>query len=380
LQLRVFLVILVSIGGICLIALAFMLPQWRKQWARPRDFDPARWLELAEAVAPIGYWRVVLADHHLTWSDGTFRIHQLPPGAMPPKFQDAITIYHPEDREAVVHHVQQAIATRSGFEVILRLLGTNGGLTPVLSRGAVEIGKNGAVVSVFGILLDLSEPRRLEAVLRQAEAENAALRLRLDELAIEDRLTRLATRQHFEACFAKEFKRSLRKATSLALIMIDLDHFAHYNDLYGRRAGDRCLQQLGRLVLDALQGPSDIAARTGGNRFALLLPDTDEIGAGMVAEHIIAALRALALEHQGNANHNIVTVSAGVAAVVPAGDDDPGRLSEHADIALYRAKRTGRNSVCFYSCETIHSIAAKLPGQALVLDGDLEALHPIPLD
>jgi diguanylate cyclase (GGDEF)-like protein len=379
LQVRVFLVILVSIG-ICLIGLAFLLPRWRKRRARPRDFDPARWLELAEAVAPIGYWRVVLADHHLTWSDGTFRIHQLPPGAMPPEFQDAITIYHPEDREAVVHHVQQAIATRRGFEVILRLLGTNGRLKHVLSRGAVEIGENGAVISVFGVLLDLSEPRRLEAALRQAEAETAALRLRLDELAIEDRLTGLATPRHLKECLAKQFKRSLRQAASLALIMIDLDHFAQYNELYGPPAGDRCLQQLGRLVLDAVQGPGDIAARTGGDRFALLLPDTDEIAAGMVAEHIIAALRALALEHQGNGTHNIVTISAGVAAVMPAGDDDPGRLAEHADIALHRAKRTGRNSVCFYSCETIHTNAAKLPGQELVLDGDPEALHLIPLD
>ncbi|RXZ31027.1 GGDEF domain-containing protein [Oxalobacteraceae bacterium CAVE-383] len=183
---------------------------------------------------------------------------------------------------------------------------------------------------------------------REARRTGEALRKlnhTLEKLALQDGLTGLANRRHFDIVLKDELSRATRSASSLALIMIDVDCFKQYNDLYGHLAGDECLRQVG-LALQGTEGrPGDLAARYGGEEFALLLPNTDVAGALRVAEEIRKTIRELEIRHERNLP-GVVTVSAGVNALMPVPPDAmPSHLIGAADEALYLAKSSGRDRV-----------------------------------
>ncbi|HEY4071784.1 MAG TPA: sensor domain-containing diguanylate cyclase [Herbaspirillum sp.] len=167
----------------------------------------------------------------------------------------------------------------------------------------------------------------------------------LEKLALRDGLTGLANRRQFDLALKDELGRAGRSGGSLALIMIDVDCFKQYNDLYGHLDGDECLRQIGKSLRLAEGRSGDLAARYGGEEFAILLPNTDLAGACNVAEEIRVAVRGLELVHARNAP-GIVTISAGVGALTPA---TPGHtesmLISAADEALYSAKSAGRDQV-----------------------------------
>jgi len=185
---------------------------------------------------------------------------------------------------------------------------------------------------------------RLQCELRDAktalEANNAALQL----LALSDGLTGLANRRHFDASLDVEFKRAMRDGSPLALVMFDVDYFKKFNDHRGHVEGDAALQMVARAMLAGQRRPGDLAARFGGEEFAMLLPDTDLDGALAVAESIRAAIAALAFPH-GASPLRILTVSAGAHSLTPQRGGHPHALIEAADRGLYRAKAEGRNGV-----------------------------------
>lgn len=188
---------------------------------------------------------------------------------------------------------------------------------------------------------------RTEAELRQARDALETLNKTLNALAMEDGLTGLANRRQFDVALDNEFSRAARNASTLALIMMDVDCFKQYNDIYGHAAGDECLQTIGRTVAKiAGHRPGDLAARYGGEELAVLLPNTDVAGAAVLAERIRSAVRDLNIEHAGTAD-GFVTLSAGVDALSPSGrKEQPKELIQAADKALYAAKAGGRNRVC----------------------------------
>ncbi len=208
-----------------------------------------------------------------------------------------------------------------------------------------------ALVLVLGWLglrlvrqIELRSRTECELVLARNSLE--ALNCTLQRLAMQDGLTGLANRRQFDASLQEEFSRAARNASSLALIMIDVDCFKQYNDMYGHPAGDECLRAVGRAVEAGKHRPGDVAARYGGEEMVVLLPDMDVEGAMVVAENIRRAIQQLQLRHAGN-GLGVVTVSAGVEALVPARRDClPLDLVEAADQALYQAKLRGRNRVC----------------------------------
>ena len=211
-------------------------------------------------------------------------------------------------------------------------------------------------VSVFVVLVGVFGWRLVQQIDLRIKAEAELIRARdaleklnqtLEKLALQDGLTGLANRRQFDLLLDDEFRLATRQASTLALIMVDVDCFKQYNDIYGHAAGDECLRTISRMIRElTAQRPGDVAARYGGEEIAVLLPNTDVSRAVAVAEKIRDSICNLGIEHAGNPS-GFVTVSAGVDARVPApGSDEPTVLIKAADKALYLAKSTGRNRVC----------------------------------
>jgi diguanylate cyclase (GGDEF)-like protein len=187
--------------------------------------------------------------------------------------------------------------------------------------------------------LDLE--RRVEQ--RTAELERANARLQL--MAMEDGLTRLANRRHFDDVLEKEIRRAMRRGDHLALIMADVDFFKKYNDLYGHVAGDGCLQTIGEVMKEVFRRGEELPARYGGEEFAVILPGADAERAQQAAEMLLKAVEARRIPHGNSEAGPWVTLSLGyVSARVTAGTT-PDWFITWADEGLYRSKSGGRNRV-----------------------------------
>ncbi|WP_121968168.1 diguanylate cyclase [Leptolyngbya sp. BC1307] len=165
----------------------------------------------------------------------------------------------------------------------------------------------------------------------------------LQQLALEDGLTRLANRRCFDEQLADEWQRLAREQQPLSLILCDLDHFKRYNDTFGHPAGDRCLIRVARALLNGPQRPADLVARYGGEEFAIVLPNTDSYGAWRIAQKIHRNIRALKIAHAPDHEAAYLTVTMGLSTMVPDHESGVQVLIKAADIALYHAKQQGRN-------------------------------------
>jgi diguanylate cyclase (GGDEF)-like protein len=165
---------------------------------------------------------------------------------------------------------------------------------------------------------------------------------RLGRLATIDELTRLGNRRWFDMKLHDEWHASAVRREPIALLLIDVDHFKRFNDRYGHLEGDTCLWAIATTIASVACRPTDAAARYGGEEFVVLLPGSDTEAAFAIAENIRTAVEKLAIDH-ADSPRNCVTISIGVASMLADDRDEPQRLVEAADAALYRAKRKGRN-------------------------------------
>jgi diguanylate cyclase (GGDEF)-like protein len=170
---------------------------------------------------------------------------------------------------------------------------------------------------------------------------------KLVRLSIIDGLTGIPNRRNFDDYFPQEWKRAIREKSSISLIMCDIDHFKIYNDTYGHIEGDECLRRVAAVLAEALKRPADMVARYGGEEFVVILPNTDLKGAMAIAEVLRSVVEAENIEHINSKVSNRVTISLGVASVVPGESLDSEALLECADQALYMAKESGRNRVSY---------------------------------
>jgi len=170
----------------------------------------------------------------------------------------------------------------------------------------------------------------------------------LASLALTDGLTGISNRRAFDEALLREWKRTCRERTQISLLLLDLDNFKKFNDLYGHQAGDDCLRSFSIAVSAAVRD-SDVVARYGGEEFAVILPGTGSVAAAYVAEKVVQAIEFLDIVHDGNPEGNgRLTASIGVATAVvreraPLMDSES--LLVAADSALYKAKKAGRNRV-----------------------------------
>lgn len=169
--------------------------------------------------------------------------------------------------------------------------------------------------------------------------------IRLQQQNIIDDLTKIPNRRHFDEILEKEWLRAKRIGTSLALLMIDIDFFKQYNDTFGHLKGDECLKQIATELNKNLNRPGDFVARYGGEEFCILIPETDMDGAITFAEMVHSAIVALKIDNPGSEVSKYLTISIGIAAIVPKNDDSYMDLIYTSDKALYKAKSDGRNII-----------------------------------
>jgi diguanylate cyclase (GGDEF)-like protein len=174
---------------------------------------------------------------------------------------------------------------------------------------------------------------------QQLEAANQELK----RLATLDGLTQLANRRRFDEYLEQEWRRLAMEQKPLSLILCDIDFFKRYNDTYGHQAGDDCLKQVAAALCRAVKRPADLVARYGGEEFAVILPYTNDAGALCVAEFIREEVRNLRLAHGNSTVSPYVTLSLGVAGMIPRLDTTPAVLIAAADAVLYEAKARGRD-------------------------------------
>jgi len=165
----------------------------------------------------------------------------------------------------------------------------------------------------------------------------------LEHLATHDGLTQLANRRSFDIHLQQEWSRLLRDQAPLSLILCDIDYFKPYNDTYGHPAGDVCLQQVAQALEQVAQRPADLVARYGGEEFTIVLPDTDLAGAEAIARAIQQALAELGLYHGASPLGQHITLSLGIASLIPTTGQKAQTLIDQADAALYTAKQQGRD-------------------------------------
>ena len=184
------------------------------------------------------------------------------------------------------------------------------------------------------------------------KTENKQLEIindRLHQLANQDGLTGLANFRHFDSMLAAEWTRGLRYSYPISLIIVDIDYFKALNDTYGHQYGDDSIMAVANSLKPMARRPGDLSARFGGDEFVIMLVDTDNVNSMRIAEEIRTNVASLQLCNENSKAASFVTITCGVATIVPDQNTDPNTLFKQADDALYLAKQRGRNSVASYS-------------------------------
>uniref|UniRef100_A0A372IS91 diguanylate cyclase n=2 Tax=Paracidobacterium acidisoli TaxID=2303751 RepID=A0A372IS91_9BACT len=247
-------------------------------------------------------------------------------------------VIHPDDRPAFQQTLDEVRKFDRGQIIIYRCR-KKGGMY-VWMEASLSLYRDSLTDEPIGFVKVARDVSRRKAA--EEELQNAYETL--EAMAIVDALTGVANRRRFDDALDHEWRRAVRSGTSLALLLIDVDHFKSYNDIYGHVRGDACLREIAAAALEVVRRSADIVARFGGEEFAVILPDTEETSAAALGEEIREAVMRREIEHGGN-QPGIVTVSIGCTAVVPPRGSKAVTLVEFADEALYQAKHEGRNRV-----------------------------------
>lgn len=205
-------------------------------------------------------------------------------------------------------------------------------------------------------ILVAQRTRELTAANDKVEQQNFELELinhELQRLSLRDPLTELWNRRKYDETIHLEWNRCLRQQKPISLLFIDVDYFKNYNDMYGHVAGDGTLIKIGDTLRSALSRPTDMVVRYGGEEFIVLLSETDQAEAIHNANRLGEKIENLAIPHAQSQIKDCITVSIGVATLLPDQMIDPDDLIKIADKALYQAKSQGRNQVVYLAPSTL---------------------------
>ncbi len=251
---------------------------------------------------------------------------------------DWATRIHQDDRDRVVNFCIAQSKAGVDHEADYRALTKNNGYVWIRDVVHVVRDARGEVESLIGFMFDISERKKTEEKLTVLQAE-------LEALSFRDSLTGVANRRKFEASLDLEWASAMRSGLPLSLIMLDVDFFKQYNDLYGHLLGDATLKDIAQTLSLAVTRPRDLVARFGGEEFVVILPETDTHAALQVAERCRNLIAKLEVRHEAAAADGIVTVSMGIGTIKPDGQMSQTHFVDVVDKLLYRAKANGRNRI-----------------------------------
>ena len=269
---------------------------------------------------------------------------------------DGIAAYQQHRPDLIL--VDAVMPILDGFEFCEQLKNLGERLTPILMITSLD--DNDSVDRAFasGATDYITKPinlpvlrQRVRNLVRQShliknqltELQQANQDLKL--LANLDSLTKLSNRRGFDDYLQKEWDRMKRIKAPLSLIMCDVDFFKNYNDRYLHPNGDKCLVKVAMSMRSTVRRSGDLVARYGGEEFAIVLPNTDALGAVSVGENVRSAIKGLQITHEASAVCPYVTISVGVSTIIPNSENDFPALINAADRALYQAKSQGRDRV-----------------------------------
>lgn len=237
-----------------------------------------------------------------------------------------------------------------GFETCARLkANTDTRDLPVILVGTPEDETMEAKGLLQGAADFLPRPVRASAARARVKAhlENRRFREILQRLTWLDAVTGLPNRERFEEALDNEWRRNARNRTPIALLLMEVDHFNQFCEIHGKSAGDETLRRLIAALTGGIQRAGDVVGRYSDRAFACLLPETDTLGAVSVGERVRAELNSMAIPHDGSESAPFVTLSLGVASLVPSRTDVLKDLTDSAEAALLRAQQRGGNQVVF---------------------------------
>lgn len=248
----------------------------------------------------------------------------------------------PVDKAEAIHAEEEfVLQTGRTHESYIEIVDQNG-LESYWKTVKSPVRRSNGELLLANLSIDLTEELRRESALQQAQDALEEANRKLRSLALTDELTSLWNRRAFDARLETEILHARRKRSTLALLMIDIDDFKQLNDSFGHSHGDDVLRQVAAVLREAVRG-EDVAARFGGEEFAIILADTDLAGANIICDRIVNRL------HGTLWSKRAVTASIGFALYTPEKTADD--LLNMADEAMYRAKRQGKNCAVVYRAE-----------------------------
>jgi diguanylate cyclase (GGDEF)-like protein/PAS domain S-box-containing protein len=316
-------------------------------------------LREAQSVAKVGIWEWNIVDNQVRWSDELYRIFGLTPQIFPGTFEGYIAVVHPDDRSLVEGAVERSLRTLEPFDFAHRAITPDGAMRWLQCRGRVR-SVDGRPVQMTGACQDVTAQR---------EAAEA-----LSQLALHDPLTALPNRSLFMDRLGQALRRLDRRDRVLAVLFVDLDRFKVINDRFGHAVGDEMLMAVGSRLREVLR-PHDTVARMGGDEFVVLCEDLEDDQAALrVAERVLAALDRPVV----CGDHDVVcTTSIGIA-LTRRSDATPDAMLRDADMAMYRAKETGRHRIeVFDNTARLRTQARIQTAEELRLAVDLDQLRVV---
>ena len=219
------------------------------------------------------------------------------------------------------------------------------GAMDFVSKSTNKIEMLARVRSAISLKQEMDRRKELLIKFEEANVQLEQLNNQLKLLTIRDALTGLSNRRHFDEFLLNEWKRMARIKNHLSLIMIDIDFFKRYNDTYGHQGGDDCLKIVATAIKRCAKRPGDLVARYGGEEFSVILSETNSEGAVIVAETMRKAVQDRRIPNEKSDAAKHVTLSLGIATIIPETENSEKSLIKLADKALYEAKLAGRNRV-----------------------------------
>jgi len=245
---------------------------------------------------------------------------------------------HENDRQKTVDFCVAQSMQGVDHEADYQALTKDGDLVWIRDVVHVKRHPDGSVDCLVGFMFDITERKAAEDRILQLQKE-------LETLSYSDPLTGIANRRMFDRIFDVEWSKARACGEPLSLVTLDIDFFKQYNDSYGHPQGDACLKQVAGLLADTATRTRDLCARLGGEEFVMLLPATSEDAARAIAGRFARQLSRVAIPHRNSRVADALTVSIGLATIVPGARDTPAAFIDLADTRLYRAKTDGRNRI-----------------------------------